>query len=267
MDLSTINMPLLKSWGRYYGPTPDDHLGSGCAGDAPGYPSYFLQTADGMCQVIKADDSNFYVVLSPDMDEENRKENLRNLWLPLHYNHPRTRMWVFDTYKNHHNCYNGFGDGMIIYPVPNWQLVTKGAFDRYKDDATKSEAVKTVERLRVRQKKVSIEKECASIATPENHNAVRVIRKFYPKHQPDIGLINKSFSDKLVPVLPELWWETEAERPSEENCAKSQRWHNQHPFGSTHCQWCGRSYPKEEKVESELTLKFSNLKRLDGGVG
>jgi hypothetical protein len=257
MDYSTLNLDYIKTFQRYsdYG---GPSSGCGCAGDAPGFPTYFLKQIGERTTVT--------LIGTPELGErivpfsyngpEQWHKIMRRMWVPLPYDHPRTRMWVFDTYKHHHNCYNGFGKEMVIYPVPRWRLISANAFDRYKDDATKSETVKTVERLRVRKEVARIEREQATLATPENHNAVKVIRKFYPDHQPVLPWIHKDYSKEL----PELWWETCAERPSEEDCAKTQRWHHQHPFGKTHCQWCGRSYPKDEKVEQELTIKVPAMK-------
>lgn len=239
-DYSTLNLDLLSTYTRYsnFG---GNTAGSGCAGDPPGYPSYFLRSSDYYCKSI-------YTIGTPELGErllpvddyKTLEPLLRQLWVPLGFYHDRTTLWMFHTYKHHQHCYNGYGDDMVIYPVPYWRLISAGAFDRYKDDVKITEAVKTVERLRVKKEATRIKAEAAALATPENHNAVRFIRKFYPEHLPNIGWINKSWKDEL----PMQWWETEAKQPSEENCARSQRWGNKHPFGRTHCQWCGRSYPE-----------------------
>ena len=249
MDYSTIDLSLLRSLEVYQVP-PGYYLqkgsGNGCAGDPPGCPTYFtrsIYTSSGnnpshsSPQVVITFEGVHYVVCDK-RGYDHHKELLSKLYAPLPIDHVRTRLWILGTYKHQHHCYNGWGDDMVIYPVPDWQKKT------YKDDHRWHEQYRQAAKAEVAAFNQQLEDKCKALADPTNHNAVRLIRGYYPSYEPELGLIH-SVPSKHVGQ----WWETEAMQPSEEDCASTQRWGNKHPFNSTWCQWCGRSYLKERVVE------------------
>src|SRR4051812_49187147 len=120
MDFSTLNLDRLKKLPRYSLP-PTYQLqqgsGNGCSGDPPGYPTYFTRSVytrhgnhprNGPYMVIVFEGVNYVI---PTQEEK----LVRNLWLPLSLDHPRTRLWISGTYRHHNHCY-----GDVIYPVPYW---------------------------------------------------------------------------------------------------------------------------------------------------
>jgi hypothetical protein len=220
MDYSTLNLEELCKLKIYRLP-PTYYLqqgsGYGCAGDPPGYPTYFTRSVytkfgnkppHGPHLVITYDGQHYIV---DDVKWE-------GLWKPLPLNHPRVRLWVMSTYRHHQHCYNGHGDNMVIYPVSSYQ-----DDPRWKDEYREAHRAE-VDEERARE-----------LVTPGNHNAVRIIRAYYPEHEPDLDLIANP-----PQVNVGSWWETEAEQPSEEKCAETQRWGYRHPFNGSWCQWCGR---------------------------
>lgn len=250
MDFSTINLKALSRLRQYKLP-PAYHLqkgsGNGCAGDPPGFPTYFTRSVytqsgssrRGSPQQVISFQGVLYVTLGDD-DSEKAHDRYMRLWKPLPLDHERTRLWIASTYSHHQHCYTDaerpeYGrPGCLVYPVPYYKLKS------FTDDPRFSDEYRTAARAEVdafnRQERERADK----IAIPENHQAVRIIRRFYPEHVPDLDLIDNP------PKITGQWWETEPTQPSEENCARTQRWNNKHPFNVMWCQWCGRSYPAAE---------------------
>ncbi len=244
MDYSTLNLDLLRSLPIFdltSGYKLQESSGNGCAGDPPGYPTYFTRcvyTARGNNPphgspqtVITVDDVN-YVVDDGQIDYDPYKEHLHRLWKPLPIDHQRTLLWILSTYKHHQHCYNGHNRDLVIFPIPTYELKKFRPDPKWKDEFVEAHRVEVDEYNKARTLATQ------EIATPENHNAVRIIRRFYPEHQPSLELIAN-------PPMRNIggWWETEAEQPSEADCASTQRWGKKHPFNGAFCQWCGRRYP------------------------
>lgn len=192
MDYSTINIDRLlrlpvsrrANSNKYH---IGNSMGQGCFMDAPGYPSYFLQSiytpngnnpSKGECTVIRHE-NEFYVVAT--MEDDSIEKKLQWLWLPLPIDHPRVRAWIRYNYSYFARCY-----------------------------------------------------EPATSRSPENHRAVRNIRKFYPDYEPEIELINtppKAYGKEGN------WWETDAMQPAPDQCRP--RSIGRHPINGNWCQWCG----------------------------
>jgi hypothetical protein len=244
MDYSTINLDELRRLPTYTLPAGyslQEGSGNGCSGDAPGYPTYFTRsvyTAEGNNpwkgpQMVITFEGVNYVVDDGKISHEKLMVMLHRLWVPLPVNHTRTQCWMLSVYNHQKNCYNGWGDDMVIYPVPHYKK------KRYTDDSRWKDEFIQKHRAEVDAYNLRLEQEAFLLATPTNHNAVRVIRKFYPDHEPILPWITSP------PENPGLWWETEAVQPSEEDCARVQRWGHRHPFNGSWCQFCGRKYPKQ----------------------
>jgi hypothetical protein len=247
MDFSTINLDVLTSLKKYNLPSYyhlQEDSRNGCSGDAPGFPTYFTRnvynkfgnTPSSAPQYVITYQEECYIVMGSDdnYDQDHWHQVYMSLWKPLPLEHERTRLWIVGTYKHHQHCYNGHGDSLVIFPTPYYKLKTYRDDVRWKDEYR--EAAKAEVEAFNKQKR----EQDQALATPENHNAVRIIRNFYPDYQPELDLINNPPKEHVG-----MWWETEAVQPSEQDCARSQRWAKRHPMNGSWCQWCGRSYPKE----------------------
>ena len=258
-DFSTINIAALKRLKAYELP-PSYHLqdepGNGCFGDAPGYPTYFTRnvyTGHGNCppyregrvtQVISFE-GKLYVTQWHGQTDEAHQKLLRKLWKPLPVDHLRTKLWMTSLYRHMAHCYQDverpeYGrPGTLIFPIPAYKVavakdikVSASATDEEIAAARRAQqaevdrinAVNEAEQIRAKR-----------VATPENHNAVRSIREFYPDHQPDLGQIAKPGPEQGE------WWTIATERPTAANCPGPYR---QHPHNENGCQFCGR-YPKK----------------------
>lgn len=239
MDYSTINLDKLRTLPTFTLPPGfrlQEGSGNGCAGDAPGYPTYFTRsvyTRYGASprygpQTVITHNGAHYIVATEKTTHEKEKELLRSLWLPLPLGDERVRLWIRDAYRHHNSCYNGWGDDMEIYPVPDYRLPTFG-------DSPHWSAARRAEN---EEKAREILARVAALATPENHNAVRLVSRFYPGYQPEPDLISSPPRE-----AGPYWWETEATNPGPERCTETQRhggrapW--RHPINKTWCQWCG----------------------------
>jgi len=248
-DYSTIDIEQLKKLPRYNKPASyhlQDDSGNGCAGDAPGYPTYFTRSvytkhgnnpARGAQMVISYEEWDYIVEDSTDWRDgdalEVRNARLHKLWKPLPLDHERVRLWIADTYRHHKHCYVDverpeYGrPGTLIFPVPDYKLKT------FRDDYRWSEEYRTALRNEIDAYNREEIDRAAAIAIPENHQAVRIIRKFYPEYQPEPELIANP------PQQIAQWWETEAHKPTPETCPTTQRWNKTHPINGSWCQWCG----------------------------
>lgn len=256
LDFSTINITALQRLKTYTMPPTyrlQDGSGNGCSGDAPGFPAYFTRSVytqngnnprkgpeeviiyNGVLYVTKSSDD----WRGGDWDAVNARYQARlmAIWNPLPIDSPRVRAWIESTYRHFKHCYADverpeYGKpGTLIYPVPDYKLKAivgqqysgeTGKYSQQYLDAA-NEAVRIFndgERTRA-----------AAIAVPENHQAVRVIRRFYPEYQPEMDLIS------APPQTMTQWWETDAEQPTPETCAP--RSCGPHPVNGSWCQWCG----------------------------
>lgn len=264
MDFSTINLDVLRSLPQYKIP-PSYHLqkdsGNGCYGDAPGYPTYFTRSvydkdgnnpSRGPYWVITFEDvvagGRVHYVTSSEWAPGDtwekchaRQEALfRRLWLPLPLDHERVKLWIAETYRHHATCYyddskpERDNDHTLIYPVPSYKLA------KFVDDERFSDDWRTKAKAEIEARNHEIIRYAGNVAVPENHSAVRIIRRFYPEHQPDLDLI----AHPPTKVVGQ-WWETEAQRPTPETCRP--RSIGPHPINTTWCQWCGWYSDSEEK--------------------
>jgi hypothetical protein len=247
LDYSTIDrekldeLPLYKSSSECH---LQDSTGNGCAGDPPGYPTYFTRTvytklgnhpSRGPSMLI-----NGRVVAIVSDSYEKIKERLRTLWLPLPLDHRRTRLWIISTYKHMNRCYDDpqcpeyDRPGTLIWPVPGYKLKQEfmevGGEQKPKFHPDYLEAENKARQI---YNDTEIER-AKKIAIPDNHKAVRLIRSFYPDYTFELDLIDNPPKGHVG-----SWWETEVEQPTPETCAKTQRWGNIHPFNGSWCQWCG----------------------------
>lgn len=253
------------------------HLGMGCAGDPPGYPTYFLQSVytshgnsprKGATAVIVHEGVAYVLHSSKDYDTaiarvkvQARKEGKTLIWEeqcklereahdalikrrieriynPLPEDHPRMEAWIRDTYRHHRGCYK--------HPTEmeygKRKLVTRGVDYRhvmFRDDERFSDEWREKERARIEQENKELDRLWAEVSVIENHSAVVIVRRFLPNHEPRVDLVENPPKE-----IEGHWWETEEEQPTPETCKPR----NNGPHNRSWCQWCGSK--AEEPAEA-----------------
>ena len=230
--------------------------GNGCAGDPPGFPTYFTRSVH--TQHGNSPPRGFSMVISPPdgvlrgvapaqwpaniktWDEYRAAQDalMMRLWKRLPLTHPRTKAWIDATFAHQKHCYQNpnatgnWGDKTVIYPVPYYELRS------FVDDKRFSDAWREKEKAAIAQANAEIEASAAKIAVPENHAGVVIVRRYY---------------DDFVSTLAQLagdvtnsgnWWETLAENPGPEKCPG--QYGMPHPVNGTWCQFCGWVASKEK---------------------
>ncbi len=216
--------------------------GVGCAMEPPGHPRYFVRsiyTQNGNSPIHTKPqyllNSTGYTDLEP-ID----KLYGSNEFPKLPADHPATIAWMKDMYSHFHHCYHdecGIDryKQTLIYPVPYYELKL------FIDRSDRSDEWRKLEKEIVEQENKEIEEYAKSVATPENHMAVRYIRKHYPDHQPILEWIEKP------PMKDGNWYGTLKERPDPDKCPG--QYGMKHPVNGTWCQFCG--WHKEEPPQPQ----------------
>ena len=239
IDTMTIDAALVRKLKEYTLPPTyklSDSPGNGCAGDPPGFPSYYTYSVytqhgnnprNGPYQVLVLDDKLYRV---PD-DCDARGKSLRRLWKPLPLDHERTRLWILSKYSHFKDCYYDpsitSGDSLVVFPVPSYKLKA------FHDDPRWNDEYRAACIAEVNAFNKQVIDQTTAVATPENHAAVQRIQNYYPEYKPEIDLIEHP------PTQVPQWWETLRKAPTHKGCAASQRWGHKHPMNGTWCQWCG----------------------------
>jgi hypothetical protein len=236
LGFSTIDLDALRHLPKHRLP-PSYHLqahsGNGCFLDAPGYPSYFTKcvtTQHGNTPgrgptLVIAHGSEIYVVQSHKDWEGGREAHdaitearLRSLWKPLPEDHPRVQLWERHAYKHMAHRYKDDEKivhgraATMIYPVPDYKL------RQFVDDHRFSSEWQALEHKKIDLENREIIARTQKLAIPDNHNAVRWVRKFYPDHEARLDLIeeppgamnpcwvvSREWSTEAAGVLDEEW--------------------------------------------------------------
>lgn len=265
-DWSTINLAELRKLPTCQLPTTY-HLqadaGNGCAGDPPGFPTYFTRsvyTADGNnphrgASMVIAHDGNLYVIEKSEWaetwEEHKAKQDslMLRLWKPLPLDHPRTQAWIRATFAHHRHCYQvpelraqgkNWSDAMLIWPGGTLGATPYGAlrdvafeinqarkdrdYDRW-TEAHKAAFIKEIE-----QSNAHIKVACEVAAVPDNHDGTIIVRRYYPDFNPTSELI-------AGPASPGNWWEVMSQQPTPDRCPG--QYGNPHPVNGSWCQMCG----------------------------
>jgi hypothetical protein len=271
-DYSTVNkaalskLPIFKCPPTYH---VDGHMGSGCAGDPPGYPSYFLRhvyTQYGnsprkgasvvlLGHVVESSD-DWHGCDSWEAYHAKIGKRLASLYDPLPFGHPRVQEWVAHTFSHLHSCYRnhaaarGSNDRTVIYPVPYYKLRT------FTDDPRFSDEWRRKERASIEQANIEIVEQARKIATVGNNEAVIRIREHYPDFKVEDILVDIPISPvagskpDVEYVLthgltwrsrPGLWYERYAHKPEPDECPGED--FGEHPVNGKWCQVCGWSQP------------------------
>lgn len=264
-DLSTLNLDLLKKLKVYEIPNSyrlQDGSGNGCFLDAPGYPTYLTRNVytghgnnppyrDGRVHQVIVVGGVAYATARYGTPEGAGDKLLHKLWKPLPLDHPRVRAWMIQVYKHFNHCYQDverpeYGrPGTLIFPLPSYKLATVRDFKATpgvnQEEMDKLKEAMDAEVVAVNAKNEAERMRAERVATPENHQAVRCIRKFYPEHQPDMELINNPGKFERTGD----WWETAEVCPEPQDCPGI---HNHRHDAYEYCQFCGRTTPKEVTV-------------------
>lgn len=269
LDWSTINLEELNKLPVAV-LTHGDHLqedsGTGCAGDPPGFPTYFTRTvysntgdnARGEWEQVIGDRGTERTKWKAGETWEQRQAKQHalflKLWKPLPIDHPRTAAWIQATFKHHNHCYhapehqevnNKWSDTMLIWPGG---CCGETPFGKIKDEAFEVEYTKNFDKWAeenkaafiadIRAHNAPIVAKCKSVATPDNHDGTILVRRYYPEFQPSPELIAGDFES------PGNWWETLTTKPTPEECPG--QYSNAHPVNGSWCQFCGWHAPATE---------------------
>jgi len=245
-DTSTIDRDVLNRLPLYQ-PRPtwrvDRHQGAACAGDAPGFPSYFIQhvyTQYGNSPRTngKAPQAVIlgHVIETESTPYEKVRELLFKLWKPLPYEHPRVRAWVENTYRHMKGGY--YSPDILENGKPKMLFGPKYGFGEFqlksfKDDERFSDEWREKEKAVIDQYNKEIMERWAKIEIPENYAATQYVKSFYPEHEYDADLV------KNPPTTVSNWWERLPEQPTAENCPGDRSLGWKHPANNTWCQCCG----------------------------
>lgn len=268
-DYSTINMHRLKMRPIYKLP-PTYHIstsmGAGCYGDAPGYPSYFLQSVytqygntppNAPDYVIRDDAGNYRRIdikyaYKDGKHSDNRKAILDRLFVPLPLSHLRVRLWIKHTYQHMARCYGDPLNGdkqrhvsdLVTWPPSRFHMPLRPV-QHMKDYAgrtfhmTDSEYADVLAGYRAEVSALwrDAYRVCVDV---NNHLAVLAIREFYPKHQAIFRYIWNP------PQLSQAdWWERYAHLPAGDECPGwNDKPHNQYDYRNNKarytCLTCGQ---------------------------
>ena len=216
LDWSTINLKHLAALPVYKKPPTyhiSPHLGSACAGNPPGHPSYFVRSVytqhgnsprRGAQTVIvhptlgarvvwsSVDDDRYYAQARRENIEDawrftqsKYNERLNRLWIPLPLDNPRVKLWMADRFRQSHRCYVDPSNGdkmrhissLIVWPVPDYKLQHSTIDLRWREDVIA--AYKAADEAA----NAAIVEQARQFVKPSNHAAVRAIREWYPEYK------------------------------------------------------------------------------------
>ena len=155
-DYSTINFEQLATLPLYQQPDShciSKHEGSGCYGDPPGFPTYFLRSiytrhgntpSKGPQYILALPGQEERAVpkteLAGDTGEASRARFnalMHRLWKALPLDHPRTITWEQKVYVHPSTHYRGecptSRDGGFFFPVPAYELHVFQVDERFSD--------------------------------------------------------------------------------------------------------------------------------------
>jgi hypothetical protein len=258
-DHSTLNLDELRNLptcelpDRYHLQTDP---GNGCAGDPPGYPTYFTRSVytpagnhptRGPEQVISHDGVLYVTGSSGDwgkgetFDTVHARSHalMRRLYVSLPFDHPRVQAWIAQTMRHQASMYiddEGLAENpeygrpaRIVFPTPDYKL------HHFHDDKRFSEEWRTAEQAAVAAYNADVQARYAKVATLTNHVGVRAIREFYPEYTPVLDEDGRPATIREERVGD--WWERLAARPSVTEC-KPPGWMQGHRAEGW-CQFCG----------------------------
>jgi hypothetical protein len=192
--------------------------GAACAGDPPGFPSYFVRpvyTSHGnspprnsKCPgyVLLDDTGTLRTVPAYSGDGSPLETWYRNIYRPLPVEHPRVQAWIVATMTHHARCYadderKEYGrPGTLVFPVPGYKLKT------FTDNPRWSDTYRAAARAEVDAFNADEITRAARIATVDRHQGVMRIRRWYPDwNPPTLGWLDGTDTPKQDGNA--RWWE------------------------------------------------------------
>ncbi len=205
-----------------------DHYGVGCFLEPPGHPSYFTRSIYTQYGNSPPYDRPQYEYREMYFTE---LEDINKLYKPLPLEHKRTQAWIAYLFGYFNNCYtdpskpDNVRANTIIYPVSDYQL------KHFVDDPRFSHEWREKEKSAIIQANEEITQWATKIATLDNHQATRFIRKYYPDFIPTLGMLKGDGYGRGT------WWERLENKPTPEQCPGED--FREHPVNNTWCQVCG----------------------------
>jgi len=275
IDWSTINLAALRKLPAYTLPPSyrlQEGMGNGCAGDPPGYPTYFTRSVytrhgnsprKGPELVICYPGEGLRVVAhSEDWEKANRKAKadgreyatwddvyalqqarLHRLWNPLPLEHPRVQAWIADRIRHFKGCRvdprKSKGDRVVIKPV--WSATDYIEIARLLGEEISEEFEYHVDGLWGKGQPETWPEadrlawsEITALVLAGTDAATFFIREYYLDYMPT----------DPAPAHTGNWYERLAERPTPETCpGETPGWGNRssalHPVNGNSCQVCG----------------------------
>lgn len=211
------------------------HRGNGCFLEPPNHPRYFTRS-------IYTKFGNSPPYGRPQYEYKGtyftELEDVDKLYKSLPLNHERTQAWITYLFGYFKNCYTDpSANETVIYPVPQYKLQS------FVDDPRFSQEWREQEQTAIEIANMDIRRNASRIAKPDNHQAVRFIRKYYPDFKPSLSMLKlNGYGNRGTGN----WWETLEKRPPPEECP-GEDW-QKHPVNGTWCQVCG--WHQEELKEA-----------------
>ena len=261
-DWSTINIKALRKLPIYVLPDSyhlQDDMGNGCAGDPPGYPTYFTRSVytrhgngprKGPQYVIRDGSTLRGIYYDWSRETNIREDIMRKLWNPLPLEHVRTQAWIRATFAHHQHCYQvpalreagkNWSDAMLTWPggclgkTPSgtlrdlkWEIKWATEHRDYDKWTADHKAAFASE---IEMDNARIVTECKKVAIPDNHSGTIIVRQYYPEFTPTPELIAAEYESSGY------WWEVMAAKPRPEKCPG--QYGHAHPVNTTWCQMCG----------------------------
>lgn len=199
----------------------------GCAGNPPNHPRYFVKSIyTGYGNSPRHGLPKYYL----NGNGYTELEQVDKLFKPLPLEHERVQEWIKSLFSHMQHCYykdpaNRKYNDMVIYPVPYYELKS------FVDDVRFSDEWRTQGKANTERANNEIEALHKSIATPDNHGATIVVRKYYPEFTPTQELIDNP------PKSTGNWWTVLEHRPMPNKCP-GESW-KKHPVNGKWCQFCG----------------------------
>lgn len=273
IDTTTINSKRLALLPAYKKPETyriDTRMGNGCAGDPPGYPTYFTRCVYTQHGNSPRPGSPCLLLMGRVVDDGKRsreevKELLHRLWQPLAIDHPRTVAWIESTFCHHRHCYHVPGQEALCWSDDKRLLIWPGGclgktpFGTLKDPKLEIELARRHEAFdkwtaEEKEKFVSavtannhrISRECEAVAVPENATATLVVRRFYPAFAPTPELMSETLQ------RTGNWWARLPRRPTPEQCP-GESW-SAHPVNRPWCQVCGWHEAETKKEAKDVIV-------------
>lgn len=290
MDWTTINLKVLHTLPAYKLP-PTYFLqrspGNCCAGDPPGYPTYFTRsiwTQSGnsppwnRCpQQVISRAGRLYVTRGPwgkrydragkrwvgsvnlrswDDQQDCYDRLMRRLWRPLPLEHPRTQAWIAAQLRHFRNCYHDprFAEHSIgathigPFKIEDLIVIARGIGLEVPAVLLHCEQGNAGDVLVSLSGLSKVDIDAYAAFLADIYDRLFKGNRAIRRFYPEFKTEDYTGGPGLLERHSGNWWETEAEQPTPETCKpRYGGGRGGHPVNSSWCQWCG--WRKEDDNE------------------